>query len=185
MKREYIPILLIRVHCGVLTAVHRHLQEYSRLAKSETDSVREGYDAHNIKIMKIEDNGDATFLVSGYMNRGEHEGQVGVSLCRYSYSDNDVTERLFIPMAIPYNILTQNVGGVSYVSNDKFYILIDETLYSVDLVSKEVMTEITGLKENSYAVSEPGDAIAYSVSGDLCNTDTIRVLNMSNHYSTS
>lgn len=30
MKREYIPILLIRVHCGVLTAVHRHLQEYSR-----------------------------------------------------------------------------------------------------------------------------------------------------------
>ncbi|MFQ7395582.1 MAG: hypothetical protein ACLRMX_11085 [Lachnospira eligens] len=39
-----------------------------------------------------------------------------------------------------------------YVSNDKFYILIDETLYSVDLVSKEVMTEITGLKENSYAI---------------------------------
>ena len=130
--------------------------------------------------MKIEDNGDATFLVSGYMNRGEHEGQVGVSLCRYSYSDNDVTERLFIPMAIPYNILTQNVGGVSYVSNDKFYILIDETLYSVDLVSKEIMTEITGLKENSYAVSDAGDAIAYSVSGDICNTDTIRVLNMSN-----
>ena len=29
---------------------------------------------------------NATFLVSGYMNRGEHEGQVGVSLCRYSYS---------------------------------------------------------------------------------------------------
>ena len=25
-----------------------------------------------------------------------------------------------------------------------------------------------------------GDAIAYSVSGDICNTDTIRVLNMSN-----
>ena len=73
-------------------------------------------------------------------------------------------------MAIPYNILTQNVGGVSYVSNDKFYILIDETLYSVDLVSKEVMTEITGLKEDAYAVSDAGDAIAYSVSGDIYNT---------------
>ena len=133
---------------GSLWCFNSSSQTFTRVFSfkgEETDSVREGYDAHNIKIMKIEDNGDATFLVSGYMNRGEHEGQVGVSLCRYSYSDNDVTERLFIPMAIPYNILTQNVGGVSYVSNDKFYILIDETLYSVDLVSKEVMTEITGL----------------------------------------
>lgn len=171
------------VNQGSLWCFNSSSQTFTRVFSfkgEETDSVREGYDAHNIKIMKIEDNGDATFLVSGYMNRGEHEGQVGVSLCRYSYSDNDVTERLFIPMAIPYNILTQNVGGVSYVSNDKFYILIDETLYSVDLVSKEVMTEITGLKENSYAVSDAGDAIAYSVSGDICNTDTIRVLNMSN-----
>ena len=171
------------VNQGSLWCFNSSSQTFTRVFSfkgEETDSVREGYDAHNIKIMKIEDNGDATFLVSGYMNRGEHEGQVGVSLCRYSYSDNDVTERLFIPMAIPYNILTQNVGGVSYVSNDKFYILIDETLYSVDLVSKEVMTEITGLKEDAYAVSDAGDAIAYSVSGDIYNTDTIRILNMSN-----
>lgn len=28
MKREYIPILSIRGHCGVLAAVHRHLQGY-------------------------------------------------------------------------------------------------------------------------------------------------------------
>ena len=147
----------------------------------DTDSVREGYNAHSIKIMDVGDNGDSTFLVSGYMNRGEHEGNVGVSLCTYSYADNDVTERLFIPLAIPYNILTENVGGVSYVSGDKFYILIDETLYSVDLVSKEVMTEVSGLKEDAYAVSDNGDAIANSVSGDKYNTDTIRVLNMGNN----
>ena len=146
----------------------------------ETDSVREGYNAHTIKIISVNDNGNSTFLVSGYMNRGEHEGQVGVSLCDYSYSDNNVTERLFIPLAIPYNILSENVGGVAYVSGDKFYILIDETLYSVDLDSKEVMTEIDGLKEGTYSVSEYGDAIAYSVSGDINNTDVIRILNMNN-----
>lgn len=146
----------------------------------ETDSVREGFDAHTIKIMDIQDNGDCTFLVKGYMNRGEHEGQTGVSLCRYSYSENNVTERLFIPLAVPYNVLSENAGGVSYVSEDKFYILIDETLYSVDLDSKEVMIEIDKLKDGTYAVSDNGDAIAYSVSGDIYNTDTIRVLNMSN-----
>ena len=137
----------------------------------ETDSVREGFDAHTIKIMDIQDNGDCTFLVKGYMNRGEHEGQTGVSLCRYSYSENNVTERLFIPLAVPYNVLSENAGGVSYVSEDKFYILIDETLYSVDLDSKEVMIEIDKLKDGTYAVSDNGDAIAYSVSGDIYNTD--------------
>ena len=147
---------------------------------AETDSVREAYDAHTIKIMDIQDNGDCTFIVKGYMNRGEHEGQVGVSLCSYSYADNDVTERLFIPLAVPYNILSENAGGVAYVSSDKVYILIDETLYSVDLDSKEVMIEIDNLKDGTYAVSDNGDAIAYSVSGDIYNTDTIRVLNMSN-----
>lgn len=96
---------------------------------AETDTVRESYDAHTIKIIDIQENGDCTFIVKGYMNRGEHEGQTGVSLCRYSYADNDVTERLFIPLAVPYNILSENVGGVAYVSSDKFYILIDDTLF--------------------------------------------------------
>ena len=63
---------------------------------------------------------------------------------------------------------------------DKFYILIDDTLFSVDLDSKELMIEIDNLKDGTYAVSDNGDAIAYSVSGDIYNTDTIRVLNMSN-----
>ena len=147
---------------------------------AETDTVRESYDAHTIKIIDIQENGDCTFIVKGYMNRGEHEGQTGVSLCRYSYADNDVTERLFIPLAVPYNILSENVGGVAYVSSDKFYILIDDTLFSVDLDSKELMIEIDNLKDGTYAVSYNGDAIAYSVSGDIYNTDTIRVLNMSN-----
>ena len=147
---------------------------------AETDTVRESYDAHTIKIIDIQENGDCTFIVKGYMNRGEHEGQTGVSLCRYSYADNDVTERLFIPLAVPYNILSENVGGVAYVSSDKFYILIDDTLFSVDLDSKELMIEIDNLKDGTYAVSDNGDAIAYSVSGDIYNTDTIRVLNMSN-----
>ncbi len=69
---------------------------------------------------------------------------------------------------------------MAYVSSDKFYILIDDTLFSVDLDSKELMIEIDNLKDGTYAVSDNGDAIAYSVSGDIYNTDTIRVLNMSN-----
>jgi len=147
----------------------------------EGDSVREDYNAHNIRVMDIDDGGNATFAVIGYMNRGEHEGAVGISLCAYDYSDNDVVEKLFIPLDMPYEHILENAGAVCYVSGEKFYVLIDETLLSVDLTSKETMTEVSNLKEGTYAVSEAGDAIAYSMSGDIYNTPRIRILNMSNN----
>ena len=58
----------------------------------------------------------------GYMNRGEHEGEAGVSLCRYSYADNKVEERLYIPVDIPYDILSQNIGNVAYLSDENTFL---------------------------------------------------------------
>lgn len=114
------------------------------------------------------------------MNRGEHEGESGVSLCKYSYEDNIVEERLYIPMDKPYDILSQNVGRIAYLADENtFYILMDDTLYSIDIVSKEVMTVVSGLVDGTYAVSENGDAIAYSMNGRLYSTDSIRIFNMS------
>lgn len=146
--------------------------------KEDSDAVREGYQKHDIKIISVDENGDATFTVQGYMNRGKHEGEVGVSLCKYDYVENVVTELLYIPINISPDFLFENVGGVAYVADDKFYILIDETLYSVDLASKDVMKEVEGLKEGTFAVSESGDAIAYSKNGSLYDAREIRILNM-------
>ena len=145
----------------------------------ETDGIRENYCEHGIKLLNVSDNGDSNFLVYGYMNRGEHEGESGVSLCRYSYVDNKVEERLYIPVDIPYDILSQNIGNVAYLADENtFYILMDDTLYSVDLISKEVMTVVSDLVDGTYAVSEDGSSIAYSLNGKQYETDSIRVFNM-------
>ena len=37
--------------------------------------VRSNYDHHDIRILSVEDDGDMDFLVYGYMNRGNHEGE--------------------------------------------------------------------------------------------------------------
>lgn len=146
----------------------------------ETDGIRENYNEHGIKILNVQDNADTNFLVYGYMNRGEHEGESGVSLCKYSYADNKVEERLYIPVDIPYDILSQNIGNVAYLADENtFYILMDDTLYSVDLISKEVMTVVSDLVDGTYAVSQDGSAIAYSLNGRPYETERIRVFNMS------
>ena len=46
-------------------------------ADAENTDVRNLVPDHKIKILKVDAKGNTTFLVSGYMNRGEHEGEVG------------------------------------------------------------------------------------------------------------
>ena len=38
------------------------------------------YDQHAIKIISMDKDGNTTFAVYGYMNRGEHEGEVGAAI---------------------------------------------------------------------------------------------------------
>lgn len=149
-------------------------------SSEDTDSVREDYSEHDFKIISVDSNGDATFAVMGYMNRGEYEGEVGISLYQYNYSDNIVNEVLYIPLATSYTVLSENSGGIAYLNENKFYCLIDDTLYSIDISSLEIMEVVTNLVEGTYAVSEDGSTICYSTSGDINNTDSLRIYNMAN-----
>ncbi len=149
-------------------------------SSEDTDSVREDYLDHDFKLINVDSNGDATFAVMGYMNRGEHEGEVGISLYQYDYSDNIVNEVVFIPLNTSYTVLSENAGGIAYLNENKFYCLVDDTLYSIDISSLEIMEVVTDLVEGTYAVSEDGSTICYSTSGDLNNTDTLRIYNMAN-----
>jgi hypothetical protein len=128
--------------------------------------------------MDVEDNGDITFIVYGYMNRGAHEGELGVSLYQYTYGDNSVEEYLFIPLEMSYERIEENVGDIAYLNSDNsFYIMINDSVYAIELNSREVMTEIVGLTPDTYKVSDDGRIIAYSVGGGLNDTEAIRIFN--------
>ena len=47
---------------------------------SAYDSVREAYQEHGIKILSVDSDGNVSYVVYGYMNRGSHEGEMGVWL---------------------------------------------------------------------------------------------------------
>ena len=49
-------------------------------ADAENTDVRNMVSDHKIKLLKVDAKGNTTFLVSGYMDRGEHEGEVGVAV---------------------------------------------------------------------------------------------------------
>ena len=63
--------------------------------KDEED-IRTRYDKHWIKILRVGESGSVFFAVYGYMNRGRHEGDIGVSLYNYDASLNQTDEEVYI-----------------------------------------------------------------------------------------
>ncbi|MCM1466870.1 MAG: hypothetical protein NC086_01885 [Alistipes sp.] len=124
-------------------------------------SGREVVDEHEIRIISVDGDGNAWFSVHGYMNGGEHDGETGVSLFRYTYEDNIVKEYVYIPVGVPYSMMKGNVGDVSYVKGDIYYVKVNQYLYSIDLTGGEYMLLTDELYDGTYAVNQSGTRIAY------------------------
>ena len=110
---------------------------------------------HDIKIIRVEDNGDVDFVLYGYMNRGIREGYCGVCVYHYSNDQNVVEERVFIPFTESYEFLKEDLGNLSYVSTDNYlFLLFAEKLYRINIMegTSEVLEE--GIKSDEFSVSD-------------------------------
>ncbi|MFR4441016.1 MAG: hypothetical protein ACLT46_15050, partial [Hungatella sp.] len=142
---------------------------------------RNGYDRHGIEILNVKDNGDMDFLVYGYMNRGRHEGSVGVGLCSYSHKDGAIEEKFFIPVQKSYEALKQDIAQLAYMnSSNMLYLKLDSAVYGIDLTSNESMVVADGLEEGSYAISEDKRSLAWQEGESLYQGEVIHVLNLEN-----
>ncbi len=116
--------------------------------------IRENYGAHDIQILSINEGGSVDFAVYGYMNRGAHEGQVGVSICRFDNVASTVEEVLFLDSDKSYGRLKTDMGGVLY-KNEKgvFFCMIEGTIYRIDIADEEVRILAEDLNSEGYCVS--------------------------------
>ena len=120
----------------------------------ELTDERSAYNHHDIRVLTVDETGNTIFLVYGYMNRGRHEGCVGVVLYVYNSIANTVEELAYIPYDKSYELLKTDIEELSYLSRTgNYYFMMDGSVYSVDLQSLEVETVVTGLKEGGYHVS--------------------------------
>ena len=132
-------------------------------ADAEKSDIRNRYNRHEIHIDSVGENGDTLFYVSGYMNRGDHEGQVGIAVYFFNHEKNSVAERAFIPSKKGYEIMQDELGQfVHYSESDsKLYVMLDGCLYCVDTEedSREVL--VRGLEESQYVTCVDSSFLAY------------------------
>ncbi len=135
---------------------------YSFRTEGKTD-VRENYNEHDIRIVRIGETGSIDFIVYGYMNRGAHEGQVGISICHYDSVMAAVEEEMFIPSGDSYQMLKAKIGSEMYISDSGlFYLVVGDQTYCVDLNTAEYSVEISDMTQDNYASSDDGRYLAWT-----------------------
>lgn len=149
-------------------------------ANREGHDVRSRYDQHAVRIISMDENGSTAFAVYGYMNRGDHEGEVGVDVYYFDIEKNAVEEKAFIPSNKSFAIAEDELGKMVYYSHDRqmLYVLAGGKLYQVNLErnKQEILAE--NLEEGQYVASDDGHLLAYQTDGTLEDAKEIIILNL-------
>lgn len=157
-------------------------QDALSLVFSFADS--EGYDIrnlckeHEIQIVSVNEQGDTTFKVIGYMNRGQHEGEVGTAIYFFDIEKNFVEEKAFIPDNISSEILLKEQEQLVYYNEQQevLYAMKEGTLYKVDLEKGKKEALVENLEKDQYVSSKDGRLLAYQTVSSLENAEEVKVL---------
>ncbi|MCD7884194.1 MAG: hypothetical protein LUI87_10910 [Lachnospiraceae bacterium] len=158
---------------GKLSKVFGFLQE-------EEMDYRDFYDQHNVKILSVGENGDVWYVVSGYMNRGDHEGENGIAFYHYENSSATSEELLFVRTMEAYDSLKLDIDALAYLTDDgeDCYILLENTVYRIDLATGDYESVITGVNSGCYTSSDSNRYFSWLVEGERYDSQTLRTMDL-------
>ena len=117
---------------------------------------------HDIKILNVDETGNITFMVYGYMNRGAHEGGVGVSIYTYNSLSSVVSEQIYIPYGKSYEVLKNDVEKLSYINkNNKVYLSLEKAIYEINITEKSYQVLATEQETGEYKISSTGRMVVW------------------------
>ncbi len=144
-------------------------------AESEKEDARNYTDNHSIQLLSMEDDGSMTFSVCGYMNRGVHEGESGIAIYYYDFSENVVEEEAFIPSRESCLVIEEELNELAFYNKeqDVLYVMASGTLLKVNLQKNENTVLMEDLQKGQYVASDDGHLLAYQKTEDGKTTTEI------------
>jgi len=147
---------------------------------AENMDARTYYDCSDVKILDVEENGNVAFMVYGYMNRGTHEGEVGIEVCYYNSLTNTIEEQIFIAYNKSPQILMADVERLAYVNkNNELFAYIDGSICQINIDTKSYDVIVSGLQEENFYVSENDQMLVWQEEPDclmLMNLNTEEIM---------
>ena len=148
--------------------------------QSENMDYRDFYDKNTIRILRVEEDGSVWFTVSGYMNRGRHEGENGIGIYFYEEASATVDEIAFIQSMEAFDMLKLDTDTLAYVTEDGqyFYALLEGAVYRVNLQDQNYEKMIDGIMNNCYESSASNRYFAWLKEGKEYDSETLCVIDL-------
>ena len=136
--------------------------------------IRTNSQNYDIKIFRIDENGNIYFMVYGYMPRGINEGKEGMAIYYYDSVLNTVEEKAFLEYPASTEEMNMNVDTLCYVSPDNIlYVYTEDAIVSVDLGTIEDKVIAENIPLGGLVVSKDNTNAAWLSGGDYYNASQI------------
>lgn len=134
---------------------------------------------HDIKILNIDEAGNVTFMVYGYMSRGNHEGMTGIDVLTFNSATNTLDERIFIPCSESFEMIKNDVETLSHLNGSGILILfLNHNVYSVNLESCASETVVSNVTSDTFKVSTNNNIIAWLDGEDENSSASLTMRNL-------
>ncbi len=141
--------------------------------------VRTIYNHHNFKILNVDESGNVQFAIYGYMNRGRHEGQVGIQICNYDSMHNTVEELVYIPYEKSALLLENEMQKLLYLNpNGKLYFALEGMIYEVDPEAKTYRQIFFVSQDDSLQVSDSQQVISWQVGDHMYSCQELILMDL-------
>lgn len=134
---------------------------------------------HEIKISKVAETGDISFVVFGYMSAGDHEGRLGISVYSYSAEQNVAEEKMFIPVSTSWEVMQQSLSMLSYVNGaDMLYLYLGDSLYQINLQDAVCTVLQDDMNPDCFVVSDSQQSVAWMEEMDENSSSHVTVMSL-------
>jgi len=173
-----------RVYCYDVT--DNKLAQLYAFFDEENFDARTYYDRSDVKILDVEENGNVAFMVYGYMNRGTHEGEVGVEIFYYNHLLNTIEEQIFIGYDKSPQILMADVEKLAYVNRSNvLFALIDGAINRISIEEKYSEIVVSGVEENNLCVSKSNQMVVWQEDTNASGAKELSLMNLNTEEITS
>ncbi len=139
------------------------------LEEAESSDARYLNDEYGINILSVDENGNVSFVVYGYMNRGTNEGEVGTGIYYYDVATQILEAKAFVSSTTSFAVGEHDMSHGMYYSSgqNKIYMIAQGAFYEVSLDENTQTKLAEDMTDDSYVMSEDGKLIAY-LDGNDC-----------------
>lgn len=150
-----------------------------RFYDSKSPDPRTMYDRHSIKILNVDEGGNVSFAVYGYMNRGRHEGEVGIQLYTYNSSMNTIEENIYIPYDRNYAMLKPQMERLLYLNRDQMlYLMLEDVVYAVNLEEKTYYPMAAVSQSDTVQISDNNWIMVWQDGEDIYHSRKLNLRNL-------